>query len=127
MLYALLLYHDPAEPFDPDVLERHFAFWREAERRGAYVASEALGSGDTATTVRLRGSGDPLITDGPYAETKEQLGGFYILDCADLDEAIDYATQLPDRHGTTEIRPVMGVAGWDYGPTANRRRQPMAG
>ena len=125
MLYALLLYHDPAIPFEADTIDGHFTFWREAQRRGAYVLSEALGNTDTATTVRAHGNGDTLVTDGPFAETKEQLGGFYILDCADLDEAIEYASRLPDRHGTTEIRPVMHVEGWDYGHTSGHARRPM--
>jgi hypothetical protein len=71
------------------------------------VAGDALKSVATATSVRVR-KGKTETMDGPFAETKEQLGGFYILDCDNLDEAISYATQIPDaRFGTVEVRPIM--------------------
>jgi len=64
----------------------------------------------TATTVRVR-DGKTLTTDGPFAETKEQLGGFYILDCKDLDQAIAYAAKIPDaKRGSIEVRPVMEMS-----------------
>ena len=66
-----------------------------------------LQSISTATTVRLR-NGRTQTTDGPFAETKEQLGGYYLLDCKDLDEAISYAAKIPSaKNGSVEIRPVM--------------------
>ena len=62
---------------------------------------------DTATTVKVR-NGERLVTDGPFAETKEQLGGFYLLECKDLDEAIEWAAKIPGaQNGTIEVRPVM--------------------
>jgi hypothetical protein len=122
MLYMLMLYNDPALPMPERGIERHFAFARTARERGAYVFSEAIGGPDVATTVRLSG-GEPVVTDGPFAETKEVLGGFYILDCADLDEALQYASELPQH--AVEIRPILGVEGWDYGATGDRFRQPM--
>jgi hypothetical protein len=66
-----------------------------------------------AVTVRVR-DGETVLTDGPFAETKEALGGYYILECSDLDEAIGYATRLPPaRVGSVEIRPVFEIPGWD--------------
>ena len=70
-------------------------------------AGAALMSSNTATTVRVR-NGKTLTTDGPFAETKEQLGGYYLLNCDDLDEAIEIAAKIPGaRHGSIEIRPVL--------------------
>lgn len=76
---------------------------------GVFVAGEALEATDTATCVRIR-NGETEITDGPFAETKEQLGGFYMFDCANLDEAIKYAKLIPTaKYGTVEVRPVMNI------------------
>jgi hypothetical protein len=70
---------------------------------------EALQPTSTATSVRVR-NGDTLTTDGPFAETKDQLGGFYLVDCKDLDEAVEVAAGIPDaRRGTIEVRPIMEV------------------
>lgn len=114
MLYMLLLYHDPQVPPPDDVMDRHFALLRETSARGVYKTSEAIGGTDTATTVRVR-DGKKMITDGPFAETKEVLGGFYLLDCADLDEALDYAAKIPDAtNGAVEVRACRLVPGWDY-------------
>lgn len=74
--------------------------------RGVLVAAEALQPVETATTVRVRG-GRATITDGPFAETKEQLAGFYLVDAANLDEAIEIAAKIPPaREGSVEVRPV---------------------
>ena len=87
------------------------------------LAGEALDSTATATTVRVV-DGRTITTDGPFAETKETLGGFYLVEAADLDEAIAYAAMIPGaRYGCIEVRPV-----WDYcvdrGRRAGRRRRP---
>jgi hypothetical protein len=85
----------------------YFAFTKETRDRGLYVGGEALQPTTTATTVRLR-DGQCLVTDGPFAETKEQLGGYYLLDCKDLDEAIEMAAKIPGAaHGSIEIRPIL--------------------
>jgi hypothetical protein len=74
---------------------------------GAFVSGEGLQSSTTATTLRVQG-GERILTDGPFAETKEQIGGFYVIDCRDLDEAIDWAARLPSaERGVCEVRPVM--------------------
>jgi hypothetical protein len=127
MLYMFLLYwNENHPPVTPDVaIQRHFAFADEARGRGAYVASEAIGGTTVATTVRLH-NGKAAITDGPFAEAKEVMGGFYLLDCRDLDDALDLATKISEATASpTEVRPVMEVPGWDYGSTSGFVRQPM--
>jgi hypothetical protein len=86
------------------------AFTQEAKDRGAFVAGEGLQESATATTVRFK-DGDTTVTDGPFAETKEQVGGFYLLECKNLDEALEYAKKIPFRDGSIEVRPVMDYEG----------------
>ena len=82
-----------------------FACGEGLRTSGVLVAAEALQPVETATTVRVR-NGKVAVTDGPFAETKEQLGGFYLVDCKDLDEAIELAAQIPGaKDGSIEIRP----------------------
>jgi hypothetical protein len=87
----------------------HRAFMVETRTRGIFIGAERLHPTATATTVRIAG-GKPVILDGPFAETKEQLAGYYILDCRDLDEAIAWAAKIPTAcqggEGCIEIRPV---------------------
>ena len=94
---------------DQEAMKAWDAFTTETKDAGAFVAGEGLQPSATATTVQIpeRGQGDPIVTDGPFAETKEQLGGFYLLECADLDEAISWANKIPMFGGSVEIRPVM--------------------
>jgi hypothetical protein len=85
----------------------YFAFSKAAKEAGVYVAGDALKAVDTATTLRIRG-GETMHTDGPFAETKEQLGGYYLLECKDLDEALAWAAKIPSaKTGSIEVRPVM--------------------
>jgi hypothetical protein len=121
MLYMFLLYHDPALPVPEGLMDAHFRVYEEATNRGAYIVSEAIGGTANATTVRVR-DGKALVTDGPFAETKEVLGGFYVLDCADLDDALSYAAKIPDSwNGAVEVRPVMHVPNWPYKIKGERR------
>jgi hypothetical protein len=87
----------------------HFAVMDETQKRGIFRGAEPLQPVATATTVRIA-DGKPLVLDGPFAETKEQLGGYYILDCKDLDEAIAWAAKIPTAcrggEGCIEIRPI---------------------
>ncbi len=84
------------------------AFTREAIDSGVLLGGEGLQPSATATTLRAQGGGDHLVTDGPFAETKEQLGGYYLLDCEDLDDAIAWGKRIPINEGfAVEIRPVM--------------------
>jgi hypothetical protein len=128
MLYMFLLYWDETNPDNPSqetVIAEHLVFTEAAQAGGVYVCSEAIGSAGNATTVRVR-NGKTLVTDGPFAETKETMGGFYILDCKDLDEALEYAALIPDaRSSGVEVRPVMHVPDWPYTFAADRQRSPM--
>ena len=114
MQYALLIYTpEPETEPAPEVLAEQMAgyaaFTDHLRSRGAMKAGEALDSTATATTVRVI-DGRTITTDGPFAETKETLGGFYLVEAADLDEAIGYAAMIPGaRYGCIEVRPV-----WDY-------------
>jgi hypothetical protein len=92
-----------------EMLEAYGAFGQEAGDR--VLGGEGLQPTSTATTVRVR-DGERLLTDGPFAETKEQLGGFYLLECGSLDEAIDWAAKIPGaQFGSVEVRPVMNYEG----------------
>jgi hypothetical protein len=85
----------------------YFSFTEDIRKSGHYVAGEALQPVQTATSVRIR-NGKLSTTDGPFAETKEQLGGFYLITARDLNDAIQVASRIPSaRYGTIEVRPVM--------------------
>jgi hypothetical protein len=94
-------------------MDRWTAYGKELADAGVYVASEALQDSGTATTLRLEGE-ERVVTDGPFAETKEQLGGFYVIDCESLDEAIEWAKKVPPTGGSVEIRPVMDFTEFGY-------------
>jgi hypothetical protein len=95
-------------------LERWSAFDDEAVARGAMIACEPLESSTIATTVQVRENGDRIVTDGPFAESKEQLGGFCLLDCENLDEALEWARKVPMQAGSIEVRPVMDLSQFGY-------------
>ena len=106
MLYMFILYKDRTLAVPPDVMEQHGAVEATAKKRKGYVSSAGLDETETATTVRVR-EGKPSVTEGPFADTKEVLSGFYIIDCKDRDEALEYARQIPDaQFGAVEVRPV---------------------
>jgi hypothetical protein len=120
--YMMLCYQeevDPAEQADreaelPLMLELH----RSLREAGLLVSVGRLRSVESATSVRLR-AGETEIVDGPFAVTKERLAGYYVMDCADLDEALEQAARLPGaRYGTIEVRPVLPVDEW-----VNRARE----
>lgn len=115
MHYMLLIYNcERPEPDDPgfaEAMARVNAFADECRRRGAFVAGYPLQLEHSATTVTVR-EGKTLITDGPFVETHEHLGGAYILACRDLDEALELAESCPfAEQGAIEIRPVAGMPG----------------
>jgi hypothetical protein len=84
------------------------SYTQELIDAGAHLGGEGLQPSATATTVKLSESGgDPVVTDGPFAETKEQLGGYYLIDVEDLDAALDWARKIPMPGGAVEVRPVM--------------------
>jgi hypothetical protein len=112
MRYMLLLYQpdemrrEPGAPGSEASLAAHAAFMADCSHRRALLATGVLARGDTATSVRVR-DGETLITDGPFAETRECLAGFYMLDCGDLDEALELAARCPAAaEGTVEVRPL---------------------
>src|SRR5688500_18584103 len=111
MHYMFLLFNEESEAnASPEAMAAWGVFEEELARRGCKVAGAALQPSATATTVSIRG-GETLVTDGPFAETKEQLGGYYILDCNDLDEAIELATRIPwAPSGHIEVRPVLDLS-----------------
>src|SRR3954451_11302498 len=113
MRYLLAIYEDESNwatmsPEDSGrTMQRYQAFGEEARAAGVYAGGDGLQPTSTATTVRVR-NGERLTTDGPFAETKEQLGGFYLVECKDLDEAIEWAAKIPGaKTGSIEIGPVM--------------------
>jgi hypothetical protein len=79
----------------------------ELRKAGVYVAGEGLAPSGMARTLRWGEAGKPVATDGPFAESKEQLGGFWILECGGLDEAIEWAGKAPIRNGALEVRPIV--------------------
>jgi hypothetical protein len=114
MKYMLLVYMNE-NAMNPSEREHCYVesaqLTQELHSRRQYVAASPLQPVSTATSVRLR-EGKRLVTDGPFAETHEQLGGFYIVDVRDLDEAINVASRIPPaKKGTIEIRPVMEISG----------------
>jgi hypothetical protein len=113
MRYLLLIYGNEqalAQMSEAEGAEQYQAydtFTKDIVDRGLFQSGEALQPTSTATTVRVRND-ETLTTDGPFAETKEQLGGYYLVDCKDLDEAIETAARIPGaRNGSIEVRPVM--------------------
>ncbi|HYO81726.1 MAG TPA: YciI family protein [Bryobacteraceae bacterium] len=88
-------------------MQAYFSFTEEIGKAGIMVAGEALHPTSTATTVRIR-DGKLTTTDGPFAETREQLGGYYVLECSNLDEAIQWASKIPHAgYGSIEVRPIV--------------------
>ena len=95
-------------------MDQWATFGEKLVAEGAFIAGEGLQESATATTVRIGGDGERTVTDGPFAETKEQVGGFYLLECKDLDEALAWAKQVPLSAGAVEVRPVMDYAEYGY-------------
>jgi len=111
--YMLLIYGDQnswqalGEEERGQIMQAYGAFTQELRDSGAMVAGDALQPTQSATTVRVQ-NGETLTTDGPFAETKEQLGGYYLIEAESLDEAIEWASKIPAAsHGSVEVRPVM--------------------
>ncbi len=110
--YMLLIYNSAEDRPSPERLAEDFPKWgaytEKLQRDGAYVSGEALQGVEVATTVRAP-DGEVQLIDGPFAETKEYLGGYYVIETPSLDKALDYAAQMPNLYyGSVEVRPV-----WD--------------
>jgi hypothetical protein len=115
MEYMFLIYHNEEEAKDrPDAVKQQIyqefmAFRQDIIKSGKHKAGGPLEFTPTAATVRVR-DGKTMVTDGPFAETKEQLGGYYLIEAKDLDEAISLAARIPSsKYGSTEVRPVMKI------------------
>ena len=108
MRYLILIYENEATaPQDESEMKRWFDYTDELNKAGVMLGGEALHPTSSATTVRVK-SGKRVVTDGPFAETKEQLGGFYLIDVPNLDEALKWAEKIPSAdRGPVEVRPVM--------------------
>jgi hypothetical protein len=114
MKYMLLIYSDErAWPYPErgECFEESTQLAHQLKANGQYLAANPLQPVSTATSVQVRG-GKVLVTDGPFAETREQLGGYFLIEAKDLDEAIEIAAKIPGgRRGTVEIRPLMEIPG----------------
>jgi len=114
MTYMLLIYLEEqalSESEREDCYKESAQLARDLEASGHYLAAAPLHPTATATTLRVR-DGERLVTDGPFAETREQLGGYYLVDAKDLDEALRIAGRIPAaRFGSVEVRPVMEIEG----------------
>ena len=116
MRYLLLIYAQETDELPPPEVQatehaKYAQFTADIKRRGLFEAGEALNPTSTATTVRVV-DGETITTDGPFAETKEALGGFYLVDARDLDEAIETAAKIPAAaYGSIEVRPI-----WELPP-----------
>jgi hypothetical protein len=114
MQYMLLIYHDEQALSETDREECYtesLQLAHELNQSGRYVAASPLHPTSTATSVRVR-NGKRLVTDGPFAETREQFGGYFVIEAGDLDEALGIAARIPmARRGTVEVRPVIELEG----------------
>lgn len=120
MKYLLALYPDPSSMTGRTQEEAQAAmtawdaYTQETKDAGVFEAGEGLQSPDTATTIDLQPGGDHIVTDGPFAETREQLGGYYLIEAKDLNEAIQVASKIPAaRTGSIEVRPIVEFEGHD--------------
>ena len=120
MKYLCTIYDDETQWSDatPEqmsaVMDAYNAFGDEARAAGVMAGGEGLEPTSSATTVRVR-DGERVLSDGPFAETKEQLGGFYLIDVADLDQAIEWAKKVPMRPGSKiEVRAIMDLSPYGY-------------
>ncbi len=117
MQYMLIIHNDPTthpQPGGPgwdELMKGYYAFGQELTNRGIKYSGDPLQPPTTATTVRVR-DGKTLTVDGPYAETKEWFSGYYLVECSNLDEALELAAKIPTaQYGSVEVRPVMSMAG----------------
>jgi hypothetical protein len=115
--YMLLIYGDPTQgpaegsPEAEAEFKEWYSYTESLRGSGAFVSGDPLEPPSTATTLAVR-NGDRVVTDGPFADTKEWLGGYYVVEAADLDAALDHASRMPNIHyGSVEVRPIMQIPG----------------
>ena len=124
MRYLLAIFGPEAEnneemDVSPEEMQAMMQPWSDygeaVVEAGVFLAGEGLQPAVTATTIKHVEGGERIVTDGPFAETKEQIGGFYLLDCANLDEALEWAKKVPMSEGrSVEVRPVMDYTQFGY-------------
>ena len=131
MKFMLILIGDEGgweEDVTPEEMQAEMKRWTDYGQAlrdaGAHIASEPLQESATAKTVRFGEGDERLVTDGPYAESKEQVGGFYLIDVADQAEAIEWAKKVPQRSGSIEVRPIMDFT--QYGSESPTEAQATA-
>ncbi len=114
MKYLLLIYtpqrtEAPSEEAIQQEMNDYWAYEKAVAEAGVKIASDALQGVETATTVQVKDDGERVVTDGPFAETREILGGYYLIDVPDLDAALDWAARCPGAHrgSKMEVRPIM--------------------
>jgi len=119
------------EDVTPEQIKAEMANWerfgKEAMEAGVFLAGEGLQPVETAKTVRGGRDTDRVVTDGPFAETKEQIGGFYLLECENEDAALEWARKVPIRDGAIEVRPVMDYAAMGYDDPRDAGATPAPG
>ena len=127
MKYVLALIGDESgwEDVSPEDMRAMMEPWNRFEQElvdaGAKIAGEGLQASNTATSVKIGEGDERIVTDGPFAETKEQLGGFYLIECKDLDEALEWAKKVPlQPGGTVEVRPVMDYEQFGFEPAEKK-------
>ncbi len=117
-LMTLIVEEGGMEDRSPEEMKESLARWGafndEAIAGGVLIAGEGLQPSSTATTIKVAAGRDQVTTDGPFAESKEQLGGFYLLECSDLDEALEWAAKIPLPEGSIEVRPAMDFSSYGY-------------
>lgn len=127
MKYVLALFGDESgwDDVTPDEMKAAMQPWTDFDREltdaDALIAGEGLQPSSAATTVKVGEGSDRVVTDGPFAETKEQLGGFYLLECENLDQALEWAKKVPlQPGGSIEVRPVMDYTQFGYEPPKSK-------
>jgi hypothetical protein len=118
------------EDITPEQMREEMANWerfgKQAVEAGAFIAGDGLQPTSEGKTVRGGRDEERVVTDGPFAETKEQIGGFYLLECQDMDEALEWAKKVPIRGGAIEVRPVMDYAEYGYDDPAQAGATPAS-
>ena len=102
------------------------AYGAETVEKGVFIAGEGLQPSAEAKTVRGGRGEQPVVSDGPFAETKEQVGGFYLLECESIDEAVEWAKKVPLREGAVEVRPAMDYSEYGYDDPADAGATPAS-
>jgi hypothetical protein len=124
MRYMLTIIREEGrwEDATPEEMQAQLGRWNDyteaLKESGAFIAGEGLQDSPTATTVRVGDDDERVVTDGPFAESKEQVGGFYLIECENLDQALEWAKRIPIREGAVEVRPVMDYDSYAPGEPA---------